>query len=61
MKPPKKTGRPSTGKITVQLRMAESTKAELEHLALQEHRTLSEYAENVLLRHFRARRKNGIE
>jgi hypothetical protein len=41
--------------------MAQSTKAELVRLALQEHRSLSEYAENVLLRHFRARRSKEDE
>ncbi|MGA8658754.1 MAG: hypothetical protein WB586_21675 [Chthoniobacterales bacterium] len=53
---PKKMGRRPTGKITVQVRMAESTKRELERWALKDNKSLSEYTEVVLLRHFKVRR-----
>jgi hypothetical protein len=55
--PRQKLGRPSTGKITVQLRMALATKEQLARLALQEHESISEYVETVLVRHLKTRSK----
>jgi predicted HicB family RNase H-like nuclease len=46
---PTKMGRPSTGKITVQLRMAASTRTRLEKAATKQHVSLSDYAEEAIL------------
>jgi hypothetical protein len=55
MTQPKKMGRRPTGKISIQLRMTKATKGELERWALKDNKSLSEYAEAVLIRHFRSR------
>jgi hypothetical protein len=49
-------GRPATGKVTVQLRMAAATRDQLERLALKDSQSLSECAETALLRYFKTRR-----
>jgi hypothetical protein len=49
-------GRIPTGKITVQLRMAQSTRDELERCAIADHKSLSECAETAMLRYFKMRK-----
>jgi hypothetical protein len=63
MTEPKKMGRRPTGKISIQLRMTKATKAELERWALKDNKSLSEYAEAVLVRHFKTRqaKEDSIE
>jgi len=57
--PVKKMGRPSLGKDTVQFRLRRSTRAELRRVAALDQKTMSEYVEEVLQRHFKARRAKG--
>jgi hypothetical protein len=62
MTEPKKMGRRPTGKISIQLRMTEATKGELERWARKDNKSLSDYAEAVLIRHFKTRQaKEGTE
>jgi hypothetical protein len=51
---PKKE-RPALGKITIQLRVQPDTRAQLWRLAAEDHVTVSDYVEAVLLRHSKSR------
>ena len=55
----KRPGRRPLGKMSLQLRVSESTHEELARLAALDQTTMSEYAEAVLERHFKARRAKG--